>query len=134
MADHTISISNSINSFGPAPSTKWGTGTLYNMTWGSSKWGEGTIDLPVAVEKVLSSESIALSGAVFAFEVGPIILNSLAFTSETTSEGLQTANGWFYLFTGPTTEAESRNQSIYTSGSVSSASWTQASGAGGTWT
>lgn len=133
MANHTISISNSINSFGPAPSTKWGTGSVYNMTWGSSKWGEGTIDLQVDVVKILTN-SVILSGAVNIFDIVPVISNSLVFTSETTNEGLRTANGYYYLFTGPTTEAENRNQSTYISGTGASTSWTQASAAGGTWT
>lgn len=132
MANHTISIANSINSFGPAPSTKWGTGSLYNMTWGSSKWGEGTIDLAVDIEKVLDN-SIAMSGAVLSFNAIKIFDNSIAMISESTSEGLQTANGYYYLFVKPTTDAENRNESTYASGSVPSTTWSAASAAGGTW-
>jgi hypothetical protein len=38
MADYTVTINNSLRTFGIGPTSQWGA-----MTWGSSKWGEGSI-------------------------------------------------------------------------------------------
>lgn len=129
MADLAVSITNSINCFGPAPSTKWGSG---HMTWGSSKWGEGSVDHITEVEKVLA-ESIALSGGVASLNPDKAIANSLDFTSETTSLDLRTANGYFYLFVRPTTDADLRNQASYTQASLGSTTYSSTIATSTTW-
>lgn len=131
MADLTKTITNQINFFGPAPSTKWGVGFNYTMTWGTSKWGEGTEDLITSVEKMISN-SITPSDA-FGKDVIKMISNSLSPTSETTYEDLQTSNGYFYVFVKPTTDAESRNLAAYTESTRPSASYTSAAVASTNW-
>lgn len=132
MADLTISIANSINSFGPAPSDKWGTGTPYNFTWGVSKWGEGTEDLQVAIEKVLSSEGYSISDDYF-FNPNKGLSESLPFASETTSEFLLTGNGWNYVFVAPVIDAENREIAVYTAVSGASVSYTCGTATSPTW-
>ena len=131
MADHTISVTNSVNIFGPAPSTKWGANSPYTMTWGTSKWGEGTEDLITRVEKNLTSETLTLANALY-FHANKVLENSITPTSETTSEGLQSGI-YSYVFVGPTTEAESRSESTYTSQSAGTTTYTSAAATSTTW-
>lgn len=132
MADYTVSITNAVNCFGPAPSTKWGTHDPYTMVWGSFKWGEGTEDLVTHYEKRLTSETLTLSDAIYK-NANKLLDNSIAATSETTMESLQTGNGYYYVFTGPVTDAENRNLSTYTSQTAQSTTYTSASVASTTW-
>lgn len=101
------------------------------MTWGTSLWGEGTQDLIVAIEKLLSN-SITPSDDYF-LHPDKLISNSIVHTSETTNEGLQSGNGYSYVFVGPTTEAEDRNLSTYTEGSAASTSYTAGASTSTTW-
>jgi hypothetical protein len=133
LADYSVSISNSINCFGPAPSTKWGVGSVYTMTWGVSKWGEGTIDLETHTERTITMQSLTFGGGLMSLEPIKVLSNTFDFTSETTSEDLRTANGYYYQFTRPTTDAESRNQSTYTTGSAGSTLYTSGSAASTPW-
>jgi hypothetical protein len=132
MADHTIAVTNAVNCFGPAPSTKWGTNTPYTMTWGSSKWGEGTEDLIVSIEKILTAETLTLTDAFYK-NPNKLIENSVTWSSETTLEALQSGNGYYYVFVGPTTDAESRTLSTYSSQAAGSTTYTSASVASTTW-
>ena len=54
MADHTITINNSVRTFGIGPTSQWG-----SMVWGSDKWGEGSI----AVQTIKTID-IAISNSV----------------------------------------------------------------------
>jgi hypothetical protein len=132
MADFVVSISNSINCFGPAPSTKWGTGTN-TMTWGSSKWGEGSADLISESEKILSVQSIVIMGGVASLSPNKLISDTFELLSETTSQDLRTANGYYYFFVKPTLDPEQRNQSTYTVASVSATTYTTAPVTSITW-
>jgi hypothetical protein len=131
MADHIITISNSINSLGPAPSTKWGSGSPYTMTWGTSKWGEGTQDLIVEMIKLITN-TVTPSDALFN-SIDKVVGNDLTVTSETTSEELLSGNGYFYLFPLPTTDAEDRNLSTYTSGTAAATTYIPASQPSTSW-
>lgn len=122
MADFSKTISNSINCLGPAPSTKWGTGTPYTMTWGTSKWGEGTEDLQIAFIKVIS-ESVIPSDSV-AKSASKQLSDSLTLSGDMGSESLQDGSGYYYVFSTPTTDGESRLIPTYAEGSVSSQSYT----------
>jgi hypothetical protein len=107
MADYTITISNTVRTFGPKPDV-WGV-----MLWGD-KWGEGTADLPVDVIKVISNDitpDLSLFKSITKF-----YQNTMTVDSETTSETLTDGNGYYYVFSKPTTEAESRDAVSYTSG------------------
>jgi hypothetical protein len=132
VADFVISVSNSVNTFGPAPSTKWGTNTPYTMTWGTSKWGEGTEDLIVQIVKNLTAETLTLTDALYK-NPNKLLENSADFTSETTAEALLSGNGYYYVFVAPTTDGEDRNLSTYTSGSAGSVTYTSVSVASTTW-
>jgi len=131
VADFSQTISNVVNCFGGSPSTKWGNNAPYTMTWGTSKWGEGTEDLQVAVVKLISN-SQSLSDD-YSRRVEKLVSNDLTPTSETTSETLQDGSGWRYVFTSDTTEAENRDEASYSSGTAASTSWTSATAASTSW-
>lgn len=132
MANFTITVTNSVSTFGPAPSTKWGAGSPYTMTWGVSQWGEGTEDLPTEMTHSIDAQSLSFDSALF-LDAEKFLDNTLGFSSETTSEGLKSGNGYSYVFTGPTTEGENRNLSTYSSPAAGSITYTSASVAQTSW-
>jgi hypothetical protein len=133
LAAFTKTISNSIVCLGNSPTTKWGSGVVYVMTWGSSKWGEGTETLLIAFDKTLS-ETLTITDSLGGKEVGKAItLGEVTTGFEDTSETLQDRNGYFYVFPKPTTDNENRYNPSYTSGSVAAASWTSQSISAVTW-
>lgn len=124
MADFTKTISNSIACLGNSPTTKWGSGTAYVMTWGSSKWGEGTETMLISFGKAIAN-TVTISDAMASKQVDKAVtLGSISPTYEGSEETLQDGNGYFYVFPRPTTDADERYNPSYTSGSASSQSWT----------
>ncbi len=133
MANFTITISNSMRTFGPAPSDKWGVGAIYTFTWGVSKWGEGTEGLTKDYEKP-HAETLTLAGATLTFDTAKrLSAQTLSLLSETYSETLQTANGYYYTFIKPTSEAEQRNISTYTKITPVTPTYSSGSTAGTVW-
>lgn len=133
MAAYTQTITNSINCFGSSPPTVWGNSTVRVMTWGSSKWGEGTHSSILSVEKLVedSIDSDDLVSLTTEFE--RLRTNEITCLSETTSEGLGSGNGYLYVFVKPTTEAEDRNQSSYSSLTAGSQTYTSMPAASTVW-
>jgi hypothetical protein len=147
--DHTQTVSNSITAsqalaksvnkalslaiqtFGPAPSTKWG--ETYSMVWGTSKWGEGSLGLQTDVAKVISnSQTVDLSlSTVTAFNVSFSYQITSAF--EGTQETLQDAAGYYYLFTGGVTDGDERATATYSEQSGALTSWTSGTVASTSW-
>lgn len=133
MADFSITISNAINAFGPAPATKWGVNTPYTMTWGTSKWGEGTEDLITVMDKVISNAPTFTDALTLAVDFYIAITNSFSGTFEAGDEGLSDGSGYSYVFTGGTTDLDTivtttytegaGNAPTYTSGTVTSTTW-----------
>lgn len=132
MANLSKTITNSIQSFGPAPSTKWGSGSPYTMTWGASLWGEGTQDLPVYMTKGISNGVSVADAVALSILYTMVISESFSLTSETVSETLQ-SGGYYYVFAGPVTDAENRSRPTYASGSVTAPSWTTLTASDITW-
>jgi hypothetical protein len=126
----SISISNALNLFGGSPSTKWGSG---NMTWGASKWGEGTLNTPFVVIKQIDNALLPDATIATLLEVQIGIANALAFASDSTAEGLGDGSGWNYIFVRPTTDAEQRTGATYAEVSASPVSYTCATAANITW-
>lgn len=63
MSDFVKTITNNINLFGPAVSTKWGQTNFDTFVFGSSKWGEGT-SLLTEFEKVVDLSSFTVTSTV----------------------------------------------------------------------
>ena len=109
MADFSISISNSFNLLGESPTSNWGF-----FTWGTDKWGEGSKDLSVAVVKLISNSLVPDSSQFF--DVTRLSSNSLEPSFETGGESLMDGSGYYYIFTLPTIDPESRSTATWTSG------------------
>lgn len=77
MADHTITINNSLRTLGIGPTSKWGT-----MVWGTDKWGDGSI--PV---QAIKFTAIAISNSVNAtVEIIKHVTKGIFNTQATTSD------------------------------------------------
>ena len=122
MADFTKTITNSINLFGGNPSSKWGQSNYpYTMTWGVTRWGEGTFSIVFSVEKLIAN-SLAPDTTI-ATEVQKIIQNNLTMSGELSSEVL-TNGDWRIVFVSDTINVEERDMATWTSGSAASTSFT----------
>lgn len=121
MADFTITISNSVNTFGPAPSNKWEA-----FEWNAFAWGEGTADLATDTHKVFG-ETIALADSITAEAAFVIsISNALAPTADMGAEYLADAAGYNYVFPDRVTDAEDRALPTWAASSAPASGWTAA--------
>lgn len=146
MADHAQTIVNTIGLVAGKPAQFWGP----TMTWGTSTWGNTADFLEIIVEKVLTNsltladpslafsvakelfESLSLSDAVQK-EVLRIIAESLSLTGDSSSQTLQDANNYFYVFRKPTTNNETTVNTSYSSQSASSISFTSQTNTSTVW-
>lgn len=126
MADFNITISNSLNLFGPAPSNKWNA-----YLWNAFLWGEGTADLAVAVGKIISN-ALALSDALAKSAVH-VISESIGVTGDMGSEYLTDAAGYTHVFPSDVTNAEDRDFPDWSSGAAGSPAWATSTAGSTTW-
>lgn len=120
MADFTKTLTNSIRAFGGSPSTRWGQVAPYTMTWGSTKWGEGTFtvifEFGKTVQNTLSPSTDIIK------EVNKIMTETLSMSQDMSSEAL--TNGiWRVVFVSDTTNVEERDVADWTSLSAGSVSF-----------
>jgi hypothetical protein len=125
----TKTISNSINLLGLSPSTKWG--STYSMVWGTSKWGEGTLDLAIEIGKLISN-SVTPSDS-YTREVGKSLTNELTSTFEGSRQNLIDSAGYYWIFPGSVSDADDRATVTYSSSSVASTTWTSGTVGSTTW-
>lgn len=119
MADHTKSVTNSVNLFGGSPASLW---NQYN--WNAFKWGEGTTTMIWHLEHRLSSETITLTDALAALSVGKLISNEQALSSDMTALYHQDRAGYYYNYPDRVTNVDSAVTASYTQVAVTSQSWT----------
>lgn len=100
MADHIVTIENSLNLFGPAPSNKWD-----DWEWGSLIWGEGNAGLATSVMKYLSDSIVPVDSVAKASTRK--VTNILTPIGDMGSEKL-TNGSWSYNFVSGTDEGEER--------------------------
>jgi len=126
MADFTVTISNSIRPLEEA--TLWGT-----AEWGTSFWGYGSETIALAADKSLE-ESLQLSDS-FVSEGGynAVISNSILTAFEMINGNLVDASGYNYVFTGPSTNADQRNETSFTIITDGTTTWAPASSTTTTW-
>lgn len=93
MTDFSKTITNSIRTFGIGPATQWGTG----MTWGSTKWGEGSTPTTLIKTTVQGvSNTIGSSSEVPVKYVQKLLANTQGTTSvlhRTTTKLLSNSQG-----------------------------------------
>lgn len=126
MADLALTISNSINCFGPAPTTNWNA-----FSWGDAKWGEGTESLVKSVMKQIDN-SIASDTTLF-FDAAISFSNSLSSTFEMSNEELTDGSGYNFVFRRPTVDAETQVITNYTSFSAQNTAWSTSTVSATTW-
>jgi hypothetical protein len=131
MADFSITVRNSINTFGPAPTDKWGS----PFTWGSSLWGEGdqVISTSFFFPKTISNSITCDSSVALASSRFILLSDSISQDFEMSNENLQDPNGYFHVFAKPSTNAEDRVMTSFTSEPRVTTSWSQSTGASTTW-
>lgn len=129
MTDYNVSINNSMNLFGPAPTDLWNA-----YAWNAFLWGEGTADLQVIVTKVIENSSgVSLDSSVStSLSIYLTISNTLTPVADMHSESLYNG-GWSYVFASNTTDGESRYFPSYTEASAQSTTWASAAVSATSW-
>ncbi len=152
MADHSITISNSLYTWGVAPSNKWG-----EFNWNAFLWGEGANDLQVLTLHYIDvgsatplsamsisayffptaiANSVTLDTSVtvtVAYVMSISIANTLEPTADMYSETLSDGSGWDYIFPNNTSNIDNKVTPTYTAASDPGTSWSSASGVTSTW-
>lgn len=128
MADYTITISNTLNVFGPSPASQWG-----SMVWGDDYWGESK-NLSTTLEKFLN-ESISLSDSVTAIvQWFRTLSNGISVMADSNLGQLQDGSGWDYDFPGGVTDPNDRYIPDYTEDSNAGTSYTEVGNPSTDWT
>lgn len=131
MPTFTKTITNSVNLFGLNPSNKWGQAVLpYTMTWGTTKWGEGTYPQIFSIIKY-ASNSVSPS-TVIVKSAKKVIENSFSVLSDPSSEQLS-VGVWNVVFASDTTDAENRDFPTWAQSASVSVSFTCAAAGSTTW-
>jgi hypothetical protein len=126
MADFSITVSNTINMLGE-PASLWG-----DMVWGVDKWGAGSEDLQVAVNKLIDN-SQSFSQDILNKQISHRIDDQdIPLTSDATVIGVRSGI-WDYVYTLPTTNNDLAAHTSYTSSTVGTTSWTCAAAGSTTW-
>lgn len=128
MADHVISLSERLNVFGLAPSTKWGA-----FTWGTDQWGEGSPEaLFLQIGKYLG-DSQSSSDSIAGIDFGKYVSDTESVLGVETNTTLTDGSGYSYVYPGPTDDAEGQIITDWTEDSQSS-TWTSLSAGSTEWT
>ena len=129
MASFSVSLNNSLNLFGIAPTDNW---NAYN--WNAFIWGEGTQGLETIVTKVLDSGSATFDSSLsLSLQAVATLDNDLTFTGDMYSESVSDGSGYNVVFAGNTTNGENRPGTTYTAGSAGSTTWTSATVGSTSW-
>jgi hypothetical protein len=126
LADLSISLSESINVFGLAPSTKWN-----EFSWGSGKWGEGTNGIFKQVGKYITDSEAATDSV--SKSTGKYIADSETVTMVETNTELRDGSGYSYVFPGGASDAEEQVITDFTRQSNGSTAWTKQSNGSTSW-
>lgn len=132
MADFTKTITNSLRMFGGGPSTKWGQALYpYTMTWGSTKWGEGSFRVVFGAEILLSN--VLSAGSTISNQTQKVIQTTLTFAGAMNSEIL-TNGDWRIVFVSDTTNVQDRDMANWTEVSEAVTTFTCLAVGSTTWT
>lgn len=125
MADHVKSLTERVNVFGLAPSTKWN-----EFLWGVGFWGEGSTGIPESITKHVSESIISDSVRT---ETGKSIGDALTVLMAMTDTKLTDGSGYSYVFPGGVTDAEEQVMTDFTRESSVSTTWTKQSAGNTSW-
>ena len=107
MANFTITITNSISAFGPAPSMRWGVDQ-----WGTL-WGAGTQDTVVSAEKMVTNAIASDSTISLMMNFYRTFSHAVSFSEDISIESIQDTQGYSLLFPGGVSNAHNRVASTY---------------------
>lgn len=132
MADYVKTITNSVNLFALAPSTKWGQsfGAPYTMTWGTTKWGYGSFNQIFSIGKNISN-SLSMDSSL-QLNTSKVLSSTIAVTSDLSSEQLKNGS-WNYVFPSNASDGENRDFTSWADGSDASTSFTCLAASTSTW-
>lgn len=131
MADFNITISNSLNVFGPEGTNRWG--GAWGNEWGAFLWGYGNVDLDTRVRKLISESLTPTDYFEISVYFYKVISETLEPTADMGSESLQDGSGYYYVFPDNTTEGENRDFPSWSEGSTSTQSFTCQAAGSTTW-
>lgn len=126
MANLSITITNSVRTFGPAPADYW---NAYN--WNAFLWGEGTAAMVGNALKVVTNSQTLTELTTPQGTFNLSISNSLSFSE---AYAQYSADGrWSRIFSDNVTNAENRAFPTWVSGTAGFAAWTTATVGAPTW-
>lgn len=131
MTDFSQTIAVAVNCFGGSPASRWGTNSNITMVWGSTKWGEGSVDLETRTVKLIS-ESIAGSETITK-SPRHLISEAMTLVGDMGTETLQDQAGYYRVFPDRVTDAEDRSFTTWTSAAAAGGSWSTAAATTTTW-
>lgn len=101
------------------------------IVWGVSNWGFGSAPLPVRV-KTIYSDSGSLTDAA---RISPqmVYVETESPTCTNSAEYLGDGAGYLYVFKDPSSNAENRDATVFTSGTAQSNTWTSGLAGSTTW-
>jgi len=119
LADLSQNISNSLNLFGGAPTTKWNA-----FTWGVDDWGDGVNSTLLRIVKLISNSQASDTAITKSGNFFRTIENTQAVASDPDALYLQDGQGYFYTAPNNVTDLEERYAPDWTAGNDPSDSWT----------
>jgi hypothetical protein len=126
MAEFNATVSETLRVFGVAPSNKWG-----DYAWNAFLWGEGTAQVPVYVFTGVSESQS--SGDSTDSTVFVVVSEGCSPSLVLEHVNVLDEQGYYHVFPDRTTDGEGRDTPSWSSGAVTSASWTRASLSAPTW-
>lgn len=128
MADLAQTITNAIQTLGAGEPSVWNT-----MTWGTDKWGEGSVSVPLAVGKFIdNSESLTSDNAGLSVLKG--LANSISPTSADSNVAASDSRGWDHVLPEGVTNAASSTTTTWSTASEPTDAMTAASDPSTAWT
>ena len=120
-----MTVTNSVNLFGIAPSNKWN-----DYNWNAFLWGEGTADLITETTKVLGN---TITGdTVVIKEIDHVLGDTLTLTEDITHRYV--LDGAYYrVYTSDTTDIEGEDTVSWSSSTATAPTWASATAASTSW-
>lgn len=143
MADHTITVANSLNLLGLGPPSLWG------EDWHELYWGYGSATFPFEVTHIYDNSltpdtTMSFDATRFIEETISTsdltskdqyidLFEGLSLDFETTDESLKDGAGYTYVYPSDATNLEDRDYPTYTSQAANASTYTSAAVGSTTW-
>lgn len=149
MTAYSMTMSATLNTFGGAPTDKWGA-----YSWSVFKWGEGTNTIPKTIVMgvsptnlsvgstaavnwrwvhLLAAETLTPTGATVNFQYSRSVTDSLSLSNSLEHGYIQDSNNYFHVFPEGVTDLVSRSTPTWAQGGASAVTWTTGVAGSTTW-